>query len=68
MTFRDIWEQVPTGIKHLVDALSLTTLLGTLTQMLPHIAAGLTIVWTALRIFETATVQAWVKRKKPDNS
>lgn len=64
MTARDLWEQVPTGIKHLIDALSITTLLGTLAQMLPHIAAGLTIIWTAIRIVETQTVQGWLKSRK----
>lgn len=54
---RDLWEQTPDGIKLAFDVLSVTTLLGTLTQMLPHVAAILTIIWTALRIFETQTVQ-----------
>lgn len=54
---KDTWDQIPTGLKHLIDALSITTLLGTLTQMLPHVAAGLTIIWTAIRILETETVR-----------
>jgi hypothetical protein len=61
---RDLWEQIPTGIKHLADALSITTLLGTLAEMLPHIAATLTIIWTAIRIVETRTVQNWLRRDK----
>jgi len=60
---RDLWEQTPGGIKLALDMLSITTLLGTLTQMLPHVAAILTIIWTALRIFETQTVQNMLGKK-----
>lgn len=59
----DIWKHIPEGIKHLLDALSIGTMLGTLFQMLPNIAALLTIVWTALRIYESRTVQGWLKGK-----
>ena len=62
MDDHDIWKHVPEGIKHLLDALSIGTMLGTLFQMLPNIAALLTIVWTGLRIYESDTVQAWLKR------
>ena len=48
--------------KHVVDALSVITVLGTLVDMLPSIAALFTIVWTAIRIWETPTVQRWVHR------
>lgn len=43
--------------KHVVDALSIMTVVGTLVEMLPSIAAIFTIVWTVIRIWETATVQ-----------
>lgn len=62
---RDLWDQTPDGLKFALDALSITTLLGTLTQMLPQIAAILTIIWTALRIFETQTVQRMLGKKEP---
>lgn len=62
MDDHDIWKHVPEGIKHLLDALSIGTMLGTLFQMLPNIAALLTIVWTGLRIYESDTVQGWLKR------
>ena len=48
--------------KHVVDALSILTVIGTLADMLPSVAAIFTIVWTFIRIWETATVQRWVKR------
>lgn len=44
------------------DILSLTTVVGTLMQVLPSIAAIFTIVWTVIRIYETKTVQAILKR------
>ena len=43
--------------KHVVDALSIITVVGTLVEMLPSIAAIFTIVWTLIRIWETKTVQ-----------
>ena len=39
----------------------------TLAQYLPAIAAVLTIIWTAIRIYETNTVQRWLgKDQKRD--
>jgi hypothetical protein len=60
---RDLWNHTPDSLKLAFDMLSITTLLGTLTQMLPHVAAILTIIWTALRIFETQTVQRMFGKK-----
>lgn len=48
--------------KHIVDAFSVVTVVGTLVDMLPSIAALFTIVWTAIRIYETRTVQSWFGR------
>lgn len=55
-------QEISEGTKHAVDALSIITVVGTLVEFLPSIAAGFTIVWTALRIWETDTVKAWTKR------
>jgi hypothetical protein len=52
--------------KHVVDALSLVTVVGTLVQLLPSIAALFTIVWTAIRIYETDTVQKLLGKEKPN--
>ena len=54
-------------VKHAVDALSIVTVLGTLVDMLPSIAALFTIVWTAIRIYETNTVQGWFSSKEDEN-
>jgi len=50
--------------KHVVDAMSLVTVIGTLVQLLPAIAALFTIIWTAIRIYETDTVQKLLGKEK----
>ena len=49
--------QADEQVKQLGDAISIITVVGTLAELLPAIAAILTIVWTAIRIWETDTVQ-----------
>ena len=49
--------------KHAVDALSVVTVIGTLAEILPAVAALFTIIWTGFRIYETKTVQGWLKKK-----
>lgn len=49
--------------KQVVDAASVATMLGTLGSILPPLAALFTIVWTGIRIYETQTVQKWVKKE-----
>jgi hypothetical protein len=50
--------------KHAVDAVSVLTVLGTLMEALPAIAALFTIIWTAIRIWETKTVQKFVHKDR----
>ena len=45
------------------DALSVATVLATLAQWLPAVAALFTIIWTGIRIVETDTVQKWLGKK-----
>jgi hypothetical protein len=52
------------GTKHVLDGISLVTVLGALVDILPAIAALFTIVWTGIRIYETKTVQGWINRAK----
>jgi len=54
----------PETIKHAVDGLSIVTVLGTLAEILPALAALFSLVWSIIRIWETETVQNWLKRKK----
>lgn len=48
------------SVKAAGDAVSIMTVVGTLAEILPAIAALLTIIWTGFRIFETTTVQGWL--------
>jgi hypothetical protein len=50
--------------KTIVDALSIVTVLGTLLQALPALAALFTIIWTLIRIWETDTVRGLTGRDK----
>ena len=51
-------------IKQTVDALSMVTVVGTLVDLLPALAALFTIVWTAIRIYETKTIQKFIRSFK----
>tara|TARA_R110000868_G_scaffold153784_1_gene379667 strand:+ start:519 stop:710 length:192 start_codon:yes stop_codon:yes gene_type:complete len=48
--------------KHVIDALSILTVIGTLVDMLPSIAALISIIWSVIRIYETKTVQKWLRK------
>lgn len=56
----------PDSGKQLIDVISLMTVAGTLTDMLPAIAALFSIVWSAIRIWETDTVKGWTGRKSDE--
>jgi hypothetical protein len=51
-------------VKYVIDGVSFLTVVGTLAEMLPAVAAIFTIVWTAIRIWETKTIQNLINRKK----
>lgn len=55
-------EHVPGAVKASVDVASAGIAVGTIAQLLPHVAAILTIIWTLIRILETDTVQGWLGR------
>ena len=57
----DPFEHINEVVKHIIDALSLATVVGTLMDALPSVAALFSIIWTAIRIYETDTVQALFK-------
>lgn len=50
--------------KHIIDWTSIGIAFGSLVQLLPSIAAALSVVWTVIRIYETRTVQKWLGRNK----
>ena len=54
-------------VKHTIDTISIVTVIGTLIDMLPPVAALLTIIWTCINIYESKTVQGWLGKKEQDN-
>ncbi len=60
------YEDMDDTTKHVLDALSVVTVVGTIVQMLPSIAALFTIVWTGIRIYETDTGQRLLGKEKQD--
>ena len=64
---KDVFNELSDNSKHILDLASFATVLGTLVDMLPSIAALFTIVWTAIRIYETDTVQGWLGKKDAVN-
>ena len=54
--------------KTLVDGLSVVTVVGTIGELLPPMAALFTLIWTAIRIYETQTVQRLLGKDSPDDS
>lgn len=60
----DPFHDLPEGAKVIGDLLSVATLLGSLISLLPAVAAILTIIWTAIRIYETDTVQKLLSKGK----
>jgi hypothetical protein len=45
------------GEKTMIDAASMFTVVGTMMDVFPAVAAIFTIIWTGIRIYETKTVQ-----------
>jgi hypothetical protein len=58
--FHDMHEHT----KHLIDWASIATVLGTLMQVLPSLAALFSLVWSLIRIYETETIQKWFQLKR----
>jgi hypothetical protein len=50
--------------KHAADALSIMTVVATLAEWLPAVAALASLIWSMIRIWETKTVQTWAKKFK----
>ena len=59
-----ISDHLSNSTKYVVDAVSMFTVLGTLVDFLPAVAAAFTIVWTLIRIWETKTVQKLFRKKE----
>lgn len=46
------------------DIVSLGALLGVWLGLLPYLAAGVAMVWYVLQIYESSTVQGWLRRRE----
>jgi hypothetical protein len=60
-------EHLSENTKHIIDFASVATVLGALVEVLPAIAAIFTIVWTAIRIYETDTIQGLLGKKDAEH-
>jgi hypothetical protein len=56
-------EQNQETLKHVLDGASILTVIGTLVEFLPAVSAVLSIVWVAIRIYETETIKKLMNRK-----
>lgn len=50
--------------KQAIDLLSISTVIAALLGAMPHIGAALSVIWLAIRIWETETVQKLFGKKK----
>ena len=50
--------------KQVIDVISVGTVSGTISAILPPISALFTIIWVGIRIWETDTVQSLASRKR----
>lgn len=64
MSLQSAYDHVPHGVRVAVDGFSIAVVFSTLADVLPPVAAALSIIWTTIRIFETETVRAFVQRRK----
>lgn len=63
LNYHDITHSV--DVKLVLDTISWGALLGSMVDVLPHAATGLTVVWMSMRIGET--LYNWFKNKEPLN-
>jgi hypothetical protein len=61
-------EQSQETVKTVLDGLSVVTVVGTLMDILPAVAALFTIIWTGIRIWETDTVRRMLGRTSSDDA
>lgn len=61
---QEYFDHIDEHTKHVIDYTSIGVAFGSLIQILPSIAAALSIVWSLIRIYETKTVQSWLKKRK----
>jgi hypothetical protein len=57
-------DQSGDAARHFGDAVSIGVVVATIAEWLPAVAALLTVVWTAIRIWESDTVRRIVRRRR----
>lgn len=58
MGLQEALDHLGNGTKYVLDILSATVAVGVIVQLLPPLAAAMTILWTGLQIF------AWVEARR----
>lgn len=66
--FQEYFSHIDDHTKHFIDWTSIGVAVGSLMQILPSIAALLSILWSIIRIYETKTVQGWISKYKNKNA
>ena len=56
-------DRIDPAVKATGDAISIVTVLATLAQWLPAVAALASIIWSVIRILETDTVRGWMGKR-----
>lgn len=64
MTTHDILDHLGSGTKHALDLFSISVAIGAIVQILPPLAACMTILWTGLQIYAWFNRRAWRKEVK----
>lgn len=57
------YEHLSAPFKSVLDGMSIGTIVATFLGWLPHVATLLSVIWVAIRIYETDTVQKLLGRK-----
>jgi len=53
---------------HILDWVSAGAVIGSIAGILPPIAAVFAIIWYCIQIYESKTVQNWIRRRKERNN
>jgi hypothetical protein len=62
-TAETFWESLE-PIKPHLDVASIGLLITALFQLIPGVTTIITLLWSLIRLYETATVQAWLARRR----
>lgn len=66
MTQAELLDHIVAGTKHLLDALSYTLVIGAVVQILPPLAAAMSILWLGMQMFAYWRRKAWRTQREID--